>query len=530
MIKDIKKIFAFVGIIFLGLIIWSCESNADELGSQFFQNGVAQGNETAYDVIAYNINNNDTIRTDGAKLDSLVTLGAFSEPVFGMQKSSYITQMRLPVYSPDFGTNPKVDSVVLSIKPLYASDSVTTTTNSSYVYPDGNVDSKKVVNTYPVYKYGKAKIGGKTNFTLQVYEVADFLGSFTDKIYSNNTVAVGGLLGTKTFDGNINTVQITKNSDNSSLWSTDNVSVRIPLDAAFFQNKIIAKQTTGELADAATFIRYFKGLKITVAEKDGYIFRFTPSSVAIKMYYKSDTTTNGTTTSTQKTFSFDLSPSYNAHYNQIQYDRTGSTVASAVSATPNTTTGDKLLYPQGMGGPGFGIKIPDATIQTVKNLYNQQKIGIISAKIRLYTDMSSWNNNYKKPWSFIVREKTIDAVNGNTDLYTYMNDMIDLSGAGYVLSRHYNYSQNPAYYDISITKTFKNIIESGALDRYFIMNVGNYTIDPTTGMLKGYSGSTQLKYSQNFNTRPYTPQRVVLVGSDPANANRAQLIVTYGKK
>lgn len=534
MIKDINKIFILVGLMFLGLVVWSCESSADELGTQFFQNGTAQGNETHYPIIAYNISNKDSIRTDKSRLDSLATLGAFSESVFGMQKSSYVTQLRLPSYSADFGTNPTVDSVVLAIKPLYAADSVVTTTNSSYSYPDGNVDSKKIVSTYPVYKYGKAK----KSFNLQVYEVADFLGSYSDQIYSNKDVSVGSLLGSKIFAGTINSIQITKNSDNTSLWSSNGISVRIPLDANFFQNKLIAQQSTGQLADVATFIRYFKGLKITVAENDGYIFRFLPSDISLIMYYKNDVTASGTTTRTQNTYTFDLSPSYNAHFNQIQYNRSGSTVSTAVTAIQNTATGDAKLYAQGMGGPGFGIKIPDATIQNLKSLYTQNKIGIISAKIRLYTDASTWDNAYKKPWSFVVREKEIGS-GGDTDLYTYLTDMIDLSGTGYALCRHFNYSQNSAYYDISITKTFKNIIESGAVNRYFIMDVGSYTYT-SSGYLTGLLYGTSYKNSQYFNTRSYTPNRAVLVGTDPAiannnysqlvNANSAQLVVTYGQK
>ncbi len=75
----------------------------------------------------------------------IIRIGAFSEPVFGGQKVSYFTQVRLSSYNPDFGKNPVVDSVVLTLKPLYetASDSLKTTTTEDYIYPDGNVAAKK---------------------------------------------------------------------------------------------------------------------------------------------------------------------------------------------------------------------------------------------------------------------------------------------------------------------------------------------------------------------------------------------------
>ena len=85
MTKDIKKLFNITASLVIGsLILWNCEPEADMLGSQFFQNG-AQGTESLYDVIAYNVNNDNKIRTDNARLQS-ATLGAFNEPQFGLQK------------------------------------------------------------------------------------------------------------------------------------------------------------------------------------------------------------------------------------------------------------------------------------------------------------------------------------------------------------------------------------------------------------------------------------------------------------
>lgn len=103
MIKNIKKLLNITASLVMGsLILWSCESDADQLGSQFFQDG-AQGNQTPYDVIAYNVNNGDSIRVDNSRLQT-ATLGAFSESQFGMQKSAYVSQVRMSSYEPDFGT------------------------------------------------------------------------------------------------------------------------------------------------------------------------------------------------------------------------------------------------------------------------------------------------------------------------------------------------------------------------------------------------------------------------------------------
>lgn len=507
-----KRYFSIAtSVVFGSLILWNCEPDADQLGSQFFQNG-AVGTESTHALIAFHVNNNDSIRTDAARLQS-ATLGAFYEPQFGLQKSSYVSQVRLPNYSPDFGTNAVLDSAVLVIKPLYASDSVKTTTQEDYIYPVGAVPAKKVVNTYPVLKYGKTKLNGKTNFNIRVHEVTDFLFSNAQEVYSNKVVGIGNQIGGRSFNGDISSIKITKDSDNSDLYLRD-ATLRIPMDSAFFQNKIIRKASSPELADAASFIRYFRGIRLSVDETDGYLFNFEPNSVVINLYYKKDRVNNGTTTREEGTFTLDLG-SGNTHFNQILNDRSNTPLTTLAQ---DTIQGSKRVYAQGMGGPGFGLKIPDSTIAMIRDRYNTQKIGIISAKLRVYTDEATWNNAFLKPSLFTVQQKGLDE---------FLEDLSALAyTSNYKLIKSYNLDKNPAYYEIGITQTFKNIIEKQKPNRQFIMNVGTYTTD-ATGTLAGLQDTEN---AQHYNTRSYTPNRVVLVGTDPANEKSAKLILTYGKK
>ena len=533
MINNIQKLFKITASLVIGsVILWSCEPDADQLGSQFFQNG-AQGTETPYPVIAYNVKNNDTIRTDAARLQS-ATLGAFTEPQFGMQKSSYVSQARLSSYAPDFGANPVLDSAVLVLKPLYPTDSVTTTKVKDYIYPVGKKKKKKVVSTYPITKYGRTKIGGKTLLNININEVNDFLASNTDKVYSDRNVATGTLLGTKVFDGNINSVKITKDTDATTILERA-VSLRIPLDTPFFQNKIITKGSTPELADAASFIRYFKGIKISVTENDGYLFNFDPNDLMINLYYKKDKVEGTTTTREDATFSLNLG-SANTHFNQIKFERAGTPAAIAL-ATTNQITGDAKIYAQGMGGPGIGIRVPAETVAAIKKMYKDEKIGIISAKIRLYTDKVDWNNKYKKPDYFVVRQRDLNPPPGKSEYHLddYLTDMSTLALTGvYNLVNAYDLDKNPeaAHYDIAITQTFKDIIEKENINHDLVINVGSYTVDAAGTLL----GASYKDYGpQNFNTRSFTPNRAVFVGTDPdlvnpVNKESAKLILTYGKK
>lgn len=520
MTYTIKRTFAILFLaIFGSVLLYNCEPDPDSLGEQLFLNGAAEGKETSYDLIAYNIDNNDSIRSDAAKLGSVV-LGAFKEEQFGMQRASYFTQLRLSTYDPDFGTNAAVDSVVLVIKPstaYYAQDTVTTTTDENYIYPDGNVAAKKVINTYPIKKYGKAKINGAVpQFTVKVNEVTEFLNASTDIAYSNKNYAVGQELGSKIFNGNITSVAITRDSDNSSIF-TSPVGFRIPLSASFFKTKIIDYKGKPELKDVSNFIRHFKGLKISVAEDDGYLFQFSPSDVELIMYYKYDKTENGTTTRPQTTYTFALGVG-NAHIGHYEYDRSGAVLNSYV--TGNIGDGHHKLFAQGMGGPSIGIKFPEATINQLKQLYQNDKAAIIGAKIRIYTDPDNWNNKYAKPSNFSFVQKDKDSNGKETTNFT--TDLLNLMGAlNFTMLKTYDLDKNPAYYDFAVTKSVKDIVEGGVdyTNKYFKIDMGGF-LTTTTGALAGYQ----------YTSRNFARDRAVFVGSDPNNAKKIQLIVTYGKK
>lgn len=524
-------------LVLMGIIVLnSCEGELDNFGSQLVDGNASEGYDKAYSLIAYNVDNHDVQKVVTSQYDS-VRIGAFNEDVFGGQKVSYITQLRLNTYNPDFGKNPVIDSVVLTLKPRYetATDSVKTTTTEDYVYPDGNVAAKKVVTTYPVRKYGKYKIGKDVApLTIKVHEVMDFLGSPADSINTNKTFTLNTdkVLGLQAFNGTVNSVVITKDSDASELLNRA-VSFRMKLDNAFFQDKIIAKQGNQVLKDAASFIRYFRGISISVEQNDGYLFSMAPNDAGITIYYKNDVTaTDGTgnVTRTKQETTLNLGSS-NVHLSQVIYSRAGSNYGGAmVNAVDiknilNPITSDKFapkLYMQGMGGSSIGIKIPQYTIDALKQKYKDDKIGIVSAKIRLYND-ESWDNSYKKPSSLLVQEIIKDTVR-------FLPDMTTLSSAGYTLVKTTNLSTKEAYYDIGITASLKDIIEKNSKHDNFIINVGSYLSNSSTGALLG----------QTYNDRPYNPFRIVLKGIDENNINNigheiqksknAQLRIIYTKK
>ncbi|AZA82347.1 hypothetical protein C1637_08920 [Chryseobacterium lactis] len=547
MTHTLKRTFAMLLLaIFASTILYNCEPDADALGQQLFDKDAAQGNELPIDVIAYNIDNNDSIRSDASRLFSAVNasnglvsvgvLGAFNESNFGMQKASYLTQLRMPSDNFDFnGPNAKVDSVVLVVRPpantaddiYYIADSIKAP--GAYDRSDFPVGAEKVAvsiekKTYPVRKYGNYKT--TKSMKINVEEVTTFLDANAENFQrSNVTVSTGALLGSGVFDGTVSTVSVTKKSDNSNVF-TGNLGFRINLsNTNFFQTQIIDKKGKPELQDAANFTRYFKGIRISVEPTDGYLFQFSPDDMELIMYYKYDKTDNGVVTHPQTTLKFSLG-SPNAHIGQYEYNRNGAPVKDAVSGS-NPTSGDPKLYVQGMGGPSIEVKIPDDEIEKLKKKFLDEKIGIIGAKIRLYVDpSSSFYTNTKgvaadRRFTLVPKVTTKD---NKTDLTQFTSDALN----GFSIYTIGN-KDNTDYYDFTITKTLKNIVEGKQDTSNDNKPFVNNPLRISQGSFARNSQGAVV--GAKYTTRAIDMNRTVLVGSaGSTNNKRVQLIVTYATK
>lgn len=546
MTHNLKKTFAMLVLaIFGSAFLYNCEPDPDSLGEQLFNGDSAQGNEIAYPVIAYNYDNNDSIRSDASRLISglsesgvttnVAVLGAFTEPQFGMQRASYVTQLRMPTDNFDFnGANPKVDSVVLVVRPpantasntyFFEGDSLRTNTYTKTDFPVDGVATEVSIEkkTYPVRKYGK--IGGASkSMKINVHEVTTFLDANNDALKrSNASISTGELLGSGVFDGNVSSLSITKKSDNSIVFS-GNLGFRMKLsNTNFFQTHILDKKGKPELQDAANFIRYFKGIKISVDETDRYLYQFSPNDLQVIMYYKYDKTDNGTTTRPQTTLNFNLG-SANAHIGLYEYNRTGSAVKDALdNSTP--AEGDERLFVQGMGGPSVVVKIKDETINELKEKLITDKVGIVSAKIRVYLDPATWKNTGStEDRKFTLLNNTLNAGKIDYSKLTFTSDLTNGLGL-------YYYKENPGYYDFVVTKTVKDIVEGKTetvgdatqpiVNKPLIINAGAFAAS-ATGTLLGVRNTT----------RAFDINRIILTGVAKTNANpkRIQLMVTYGTK
>ena len=97
----------------LSLSFFSCKKATDEIGVDFIPKGNQHGSLVAdsFDIKAY------TVKEDSLKIDSLTSnlLGALNDGSFGTSSANLYTQILLREINVDFGTNPTIDSIVLSL-------------------------------------------------------------------------------------------------------------------------------------------------------------------------------------------------------------------------------------------------------------------------------------------------------------------------------------------------------------------------------------------------------------------------------
>ncbi len=530
------QILSILGI--LGFTIYSCEQNDEAVGYGLLNNGEANANRLFMDLISYNLYNGDSIRSDESVLPTAV-VGVYSEDVFGKVKASYVTQMRLPTLSPVFsdsleGGLPKatVDSVVLYFTPSYSTDSEEVDVDTLYVDELGvaydqdtedDVDTFRIVTKYPISnKYGNAS----NELNLKVHTVSDFLYSTDYTYYSNRVVNNEDLIGQGTIGSFMVGIQY-KNSSNSTLDSINGVdvndispSVRIPLDATYFQNKIINAQGSNDLVDQSRFIQYIKGIKLSTEDDNAFLLNFNPSGLSLRMYYnyvkKKDD--EGNIDEGNTSYLLNLASAYNVRMGLYERDASLSPYLSPYMSGANTTLGDDALYLDGLGGFKTVVQFPDSEIAQIKSNVSLNNWSIVGARLKFYKHPLAQNlEDATRIFAYKYNEDNVPVTISevNHDSFEFIEDLYAFSALpGYSFNPSYD-SEND-YYEINITEYFKNIVEKDSINYPIFVEMGNFTANDA-GQLANVE----------TNNKAYNPFRMVFKGNTYTDEERLRLEILY---
>ncbi len=217
----------------------------------------------------------------------LNTLGVYDD-VYGRTTSSFVTQVTLSAFAPDFGEDVQIDSVVLKV-PYFGF--------ATEVEDDGNI------------LYNIDSVIGRKSIKLSLFESNYFIrdfdpsGDFNERqaYFSNKSASVsepisdislegeelimltGPQTSYTTVDNGENVITISDegyvleepdNDDEDTdpqILLRESPGIRIKLDPAFWQNKIIDQEGETVLSSANNFEDYFRGLyfKAEPVDNDG---------------------------------------------------------------------------------------------------------------------------------------------------------------------------------------------------------------------------------------------------------------------
>ena len=357
--KNIKLLSVFF-IIF----IYSCDKDFTSIDSDVISAENAINFNTSsidYPIVASNL------RLNPVKSNNLPSfmLGYNNNPFYGESKASFLGQIVPAEFSPSFGENVVLDSVVLTIP--YYSRGVETSEEGDITYEIDSVYGNTATKLY-VYK---------SNFYLRDFNPS---GDFSDSqnYYSNGALSnsesinqaeieaellyESGILG----DGSDDFIPSSERIDLTSLDSLGETYVSSSLAPAirlklnnpndnFWQSLFFENEGNPELINPNTFKEFFRGLYIKAdgVNSDGsmMLLNFASSNTKLTIHYTSETSTDsdtdsgGTSTETissQNEYVLNFTDNLvNIYENNFLVD----------VSNPNIVDGDERIYLK--GGEGY---------------------------------------------------------------------------------------------------------------------------------------------------------------------------------
>lgn len=215
-------------------------------------------------------------------------LGVYDDPLFGTQEANILSSVILTTPNPDFGTQPVLDSVVLSI-PYF---------------------SRQVVVEEEA-KYELDSIYGDGPFKLSVIESRFYLNNLdpdtdfqqSQRYYSNMEPRILDNLGAVLYENNSFTpsaeaiTEYVPKTDVEVDTVTRAPALRVLLDKGFFQTKIVDKAGSSDLLNFNNFRDYFRGVYLkadqTGTEGSMMLLNLQEANAGITLYYKSKVPDSG---------------------------------------------------------------------------------------------------------------------------------------------------------------------------------------------------------------------------------------------
>lgn len=390
-----------LSVLFL-MILFSCKKDG-ELYPEFNDENLSIHFTDTLNIIT-TILKDDSIPTLSASAN---LLGIYNDSIFGPASASFYTEITLNGSNVNFGVNPLIDSVVLSMKLVSA--------NSLY----GSIITPQTVDVYRLSE----------KFTKSDYYSNESLS------YSTYPIPLGSL----TFLPADTLVQVIQNGDTT--WQ--DAHERIKLSDAFGQMILNA----GTITSNTALLDLVNGLYITpsttvnntsLVKSEGSILYFDMNSSlsTLTIFYRNDGI------GTEKSYSFFIN-SESKKFNHFEHNYSGTEIDKQLTGLSHDST---LTYVQAMGGVKTKLMIPN-----LKNLSVDGKI--IINKAELIFNVSDFGNNLAA-----IPTLALTGINAEGQA-TFLIDYFE--GADYFGGK---YDETAKTYTFNIARHLQDLINNNTVD------------------------------------------------------------------
>jgi len=350
--------------VFFIVVFFSCDKDFASIDSDVISSENAINFTTSsieYPLIASNL------RVNPIKSNNLPSfmLGYNNDPIYGESKASFLGQVIPAEFSPSFGDNVVLDSVVLTIP--YYSRSVETSEEGDITYEIDSIYGNTATKLY-VYK---------SNFYLRDFDPS---GDFSDSqnYYSNGALSnseyinqaeveaellyESGILGdgTDDFIPSSERIDLTLLDSLGESYVSSSIApaIRLKLNNPndnFWENLIFENEGNSVLINPNTFKEFFRGLYIKAEgiNSDGsmMLLNFASSNTKLTIHYTSETSSdNDTDTGGTVTDPIESQNEYVLNFTDNLINIYDNNFLVDVSS-PNTIEGDERIYLK--GGEGY---------------------------------------------------------------------------------------------------------------------------------------------------------------------------------
>ncbi|MDO5978620.1 DUF4270 domain-containing protein [Flavivirga spongiicola] len=225
-------------------------------------------------------------------------LGFFDDPEFGQTTASIVAQVIPTAFNPDFGDNPVIDSVILSV-PYVSKVTGSDNGNTTYSIKDslyGDSEAKIKLTIYHNNYFLRNFNPNSTNRPQNYFSKADNGTTDNFALTENNTINfddhVGDIVKDITFIPSGDAIKTTVGEGEDAVTTRSVPALRIHLNESFWKSAIIDHEGQPELSNSSNFYDYFRGLYFK-AEPENLVdpkgnmvlMNFASSDASVIIYY-----------------------------------------------------------------------------------------------------------------------------------------------------------------------------------------------------------------------------------------------------